>query len=120
MIVAEVGSRLSCYLNEDRSELLKRCRLTDLAKKYNRFIGSSIQLRVGKSKNKKVTDSDDKEEGSSREAHCLVVLRFIKATSASCARAIFVDSLPSCDTVDHANYCIVCTGQLSGTCWKRP
>ena len=122
MIHGEVkrGTKVICYLKEDQSEFLKQRRLKDLVKKHHELIGSPIELYVEKSKNKEVTDPDDEEEGSSRGAHCLVVVRLITATNASSARAIFVDSLPSCDTVDHANYCIVCTGQLSGTCWKRP
>ena len=120
MSVAEVGSRLSCYLHEDRSELLKRRRLKDLVKKHHKLIGFPIELYVGKSKNKKVTDPDDEEEGSSRGAHCLVVVRLIKATNASSARAIFVGSLPSCGTVDHGNQCIVCKGHLRGTCREGP
>merc|ERR1739842_257120 len=65
MVHGEVkrGTKVICYLKEDQSEFLEERRLKDLVKKHSEFIGFPIELYVEKSKEKEVTDSEDKEEG---------------------------------------------------------
>merc|ERR1712007_413416 len=55
------------YLKEDQSEFLEERRLKDLVKKHSEFIGFPIELYVGKSKEKEVTDSEDEGEEEKKE-----------------------------------------------------
>merc|ERR1712014_281065 len=54
--------KVICYLKEDQSEFLEERRLKDLVKKHSEFIGFPIELYVEKSKEKEVTDSEEKKE----------------------------------------------------------
>merc|ERR1712107_111900 len=69
MVHGEVkrGTKVICYLKEDRSEFLEERRLKDLVKKHSEFIGFPIELYVEKSKEKEVTDSEEDEEEKKEE-----------------------------------------------------
>merc|ERR1712129_303505 len=69
MVHGEVrrGTKVICYLKEDRSEFLEECRLQDLVKKHSEFIGFPVELYAETSKEKEVTDSDEDEEEKEKE-----------------------------------------------------
>merc|ERR1712094_143997 len=56
------GTKIVCHLKEDQTEFLEERRLKDLVKKHSEFIGFPIELYIGKSEEKEVTDSEDEEE----------------------------------------------------------
>ena len=56
------GTKIICFLKEDRSEFLEERRLKDLVKKHSVFIGFPIELYVENSKEKEVTHSEEDEE----------------------------------------------------------
>merc|ERR1712003_138634 len=69
MVHGEVkrGTKVICYLKEDQSEFIEERRLKDLVKKHSEFIGFPIELYVEKSKEKEVTDSEEKKEEKKEE-----------------------------------------------------
>jgi len=56
------GTKIILHLKEDMSEYLEERRLKELVKKHSEFIAFPIALKVEKSTEKEVTDSDDDEK----------------------------------------------------------
>ena len=56
------GTKIILHLKEDMSEYLEERRLKELVKKHSEFISFPISLKVEKSEEKEVTDSDDDDK----------------------------------------------------------
>ena len=64
MVHGEVrrGTKIICYLKEDRSDFREERRLKDLVKKHSGFIGFPVEVYVVESEEKEIADSEEAEE----------------------------------------------------------
>ena len=64
MVHGEVkrGTKIICYLKEDRSDFREERRLMDLVKKHSGFIGFPVEVYVENAEEEEITDPEEAEE----------------------------------------------------------